>query len=85
MTAVASEVQRECTPAEGAVWRDRFTTGYVHGRRDVLSRRLRGDALCVIPADVPGETGARYVARNLDAAYRIGYTRAFYFYRDTSR
>ena len=75
-------VQREATPEQGALWQARYTTGYRHGRGDMLNGRdLRADCvLAEIPGELPGETGARYVARHVDDAYRIGYTRACCWY-----
>ena len=74
-------VSREATPEESALWQARYTTGYQHGRGDTLNGDVRADVvLAVIPAEVPGETGSRYVARHLDDAYRIGYTRAWQWY-----
>ena len=85
MTALTAEreclVTREATAEESALWQSRYTTGYAHGRSDALCGRVRADAvLAVIPAELPGETGSRYVARHLDLAYRIGYTRAVAWY-----
>jgi len=74
-------VQRECTEAEGALWQERFTAGYSHGRQDAKWNQVRADVLCDVPAELPGETGARYVARHVDLAYRIGYTGAVRYAR----
>lgn len=81
MTATAaSAVQRECTADEGSQWKERYTTGYQHGRSDMLNGSVRERVLLSPPAEVPGETGAQYVARHADLAYRIGYTRACQWY-----
>ena len=70
------ERQRECTAAEGKLWRERYTAGYSHGRADARWNQVRQAVVVVVPAELPFETGAQYVARHLDLAYRIGYTAA---------
>ena len=83
MTAATETVvmQRECTPDEGVRWQERFTAGYSHGRQDARWSQVRPDVvLAEIPAELPFETGAQYVARYCDLAYRIGYTGAVRWY-----
>ena len=81
MTTVTLERQRECTEAEGELWRERYTAGYSHGRADARWNQVRDDVLVDVPAELPFETGAQYVARHVDLAYRIGYTGAVRFAR----
>ena len=82
MTTVTADQARECTAEEGKRWQERYTTGYVHGKSDTLNPHavIRADLLIDVPAEIPGECGARYVARHLELAYAIGYTRAVAWY-----
>jgi hypothetical protein len=72
----AMTVERECTPEESQLWRDRYSDGYQAGRGDVKWNSVRGDLIVDIPPEVPGECGARYVARHVGIAWEIGYTSA---------
>jgi len=73
--------QREATADESAQWQRQYTAGYEHGRSDArFQPGPRDGALIDIPAEVPGETGAQYVARHLPVAWRVGYARAWEFY-----
>jgi hypothetical protein len=71
----------ECTQVQGDLWRERYTAGYAYGRSDARCEREPRDGamLADIPAELPSETGAAYVLRNLDFAFRVGYTRAYRF------
>jgi hypothetical protein len=73
-------VQRECTADEGAAWQRLFGDGYATGRGD--ARRGHGNRFPVIdvPAELPGENGARYVARHVGIAWEIGYANAWAWY-----
>jgi len=76
-------VQRECTAEEGELWTARYTEGYRCGRSDMRSStgHLRWpERVISIPADVPGESGAQYVARHFGIAWQIGYSRAYLYY-----
>lgn len=78
------ELAPECTAEQGADWSARFGAGYAAGRSDARFRQMqapREGALIAIPADLPGETGAQYVTRHLELAWRIGYTRAWDYER----
>jgi hypothetical protein len=77
------EIQRECTPQEGQTWHDRYSVGYRLGRDDLIIRRtVRESWLIEIPAELPGENGAQYVARHVEIARQIGYTGAVKWYLD---
>jgi len=71
--------QRECTPDEGSLWRERYTDGYSTGRGDGRANRAPRMELVTIPAEVPGENGSQYVARHVGIAREIGYTRGYRF------
>jgi hypothetical protein len=71
-----TEPQRECTPEESQLWRERYSDGYKAGRGDVQWNSVRGDLVIDIPAELPGECGAQYVARHVGIAWQIGYTSA---------
>ena len=73
--------EREATEAEAEEWRAEFTDGYRAGRGDAIAGRGPRDGwlLASVPAELPFETGAQYVARCLPDARRIGYTRAWRF------
>lgn len=79
MTAQQLE-QLECTADQAAAWQQQYHRGYVHGKSDARTGIAYADALLAeIPPVDPYETGAAYVARNLELAYRIAYTRAVRF------
>jgi len=74
---------RECTAEEGQQWQRDHSGGYAAGRGDGRQDRAPRTGLIGIPADVPGETGASYVARHLGIAWQIGYSAAYRFERDS--
>ena len=76
MTA-ASVVQRECTPAEGKCWQEQRCEGYRVARGDILWDQEPRIPLVGEPAEVPGETGAQYVARHVGQAWELGYAAAW--------
>lgn len=71
------EVQRECTPDEGALWSAQYSEGYRVGRGDIAWNAGPRVELVAIPAELPYETGAQYVARHVGQAWAIGYARAW--------
>lgn len=75
--------QAECTEEQGATWRERHSDGYQAGRGD--ARRGHGNRfeLIEVPAELPGENGAQYVARHVGIAWSIGYAEAWAY--ETSR
>ena len=82
MQTSMTDHQREATAGESAQWQERYGDGYQAGRGDARwNRGPRDGALTEIPAELPGETGAQYVARHVALAWRIGYTRAWDFAR----
>ena len=66
----------EMSLEEAAQWTAQYNAGYRDGRAHAISDRVRADWLVTIPADLPYETGAAWVKRNLPLAWRIAYTRA---------
>lgn len=66
----------EATPEQAARWKRQHSDGYRAGRGDARARSQRM-ALVDVPAELPGETGAQYVARCLPDAWAIGYTRGY--------
>src|SRR5262249_39048894 len=79
--AVLEPVQRECTEEEGNRWQAEHKRGYEQGRSDSRWSQVRPDlVLAEIPPELPYETGAQYVARYVDLAYRVGYTGAVRWY-----
>lgn len=81
---VTETVARECSAEESELWRAEYTEGYRVGRGDAHAlpypRVREGWLLPSIPAELPGETGAQYVARNVSQARQVGYTRAWLYY-----
>ena len=75
MTTVT--MQRECTEDEAQLWHRRYTDGYQAGRGDGRWNRVPRIPLIEIPAEVPCESGAAYVARHVGIAWEIGYARAY--------
>lgn len=73
---------RECTPEEAERWRRDYSDGYAAGRGDGRCGRAPRIGLVEIPSDLPGETGAAWVARNLAGAWAIGYSGAYRWERD---
>ena len=73
----AAEVQRECTPAEGEQWSAQYSEGYRVARGDIRWNAGPRVELVPIPAELPFETGAQYVARHVGQAWQIGYARAW--------
>lgn len=71
--------QRECTPAESEQWTAQHGEGYRAGAGDARADRAPRIQLVPIPADVPGETGSRYVARHVGRAYAIGYSSGYMY------
>jgi hypothetical protein len=69
----------ECTPQEGERWREQYSDGYSTGRGDVRWGAPPRIQLITVPGEMPGETGAEYVARHVGRAWEIGYTRAYQF------
>ena len=67
------------TPA--TAWREQYSDGYRTGRGDAQCGQQRMP-LVAIPAELPGETGAQYITRNLQSARAIGYTRGYLWVRD---
>jgi hypothetical protein len=72
-------VQRECSAEEGQRWQSRFGEGYRAGRDDVRWNAGPRIPLIEVPEEHPGECGAQYVARYVDLAWEIGYTRAYVY------
>lgn len=73
------ERQRECTAEEGARWQEQHSEGYRVGRGDARCGRPERIDLIAIPPELPGECGAQYVARYVDIAWQIAYTRGYCF------
>ena len=71
------EVQRECTPEEGERWSSQYGEGYRVARGDIQWNQPPRVDLVVIPAELPFECGAQYVARHVGQAWLIGYARAW--------
>ena len=69
--------QADCTPEQGEQWQARYGDGYAAGRGDARWGRQPRIALIEIPAEIPGETGSQYVARHVEQAWEIGYSRAW--------
>lgn len=77
MTSTMQAGRVECTPEQGQLWQAQYGDGYSAGRGDGKGCGSRDGALIDIPAELPGENGAEYVARHAELAWRIGYTRAW--------
>jgi hypothetical protein len=73
---------RECTPEEGQRWQRDHSDGYATGRADGYWHRAPRIELIKIPPDIPGETGAAYVARHVGIAWQIGYSAAYRYARE---
>lgn len=71
--------RNECTAEQGTQWQERYGAGYRAARSDVLWNADPRIALVVIPPELPGETGATYVARHVGQAWAIGYTAGYRF------
>ncbi len=69
----------ECTPEQNERWRTQYSEGYRVGRGDVQWNAEPRIPLVSIPAEMPGETGAEYVAKHAGLAWQIGYARAYRF------
>jgi hypothetical protein len=67
----------ECTAEQGAQWQEGYSAGYRASRSDVQWNAEPRIALVEIPPELPGETGAEYVARHAGQAWAIGYTAGY--------
>jgi hypothetical protein len=76
MTTVTAE-PGPCTQEQAAQWSDQFGEGYRVGRGDARWNAAPRIPLIEVPAEIPGETGSRYVTRYVHLAFAIGYTRAY--------
>lgn len=77
MDAQTIERQRECTPEEGQHWQQQRSDGYAAARGDILWNQGPRIPLVDEPGEVPGETGAQYVARHVGQAWELGYSAAW--------
>lgn len=73
---------RECTAGEARRWTHDHSDGQAAGRGDGRWNRAPRVPLIDIPADIPGETGAAYVARHVGIAWQIGYSAAYRYARE---
>ena len=73
---------RQCTPEEARQWTRDHSDGYAAGRGDGRWGRAPRVPLIDVPPDIPGETGAAYVARHLSNAWQIGYSGAYRYARE---
>ncbi len=71
------EVQRECTPEEGKRWQEQRSEGYRVALGDIKWNAEPRIPLVDEPREVPGETGAQYVARHVSQAWELGYSAAW--------
>lgn len=69
----------ECTAEQGQQWRDQYTDGYRAGRGDARGNAAPRVPLISVPPEIPGETGAEYVARYVEQAWPIGYASGYRF------
>jgi hypothetical protein len=68
----------ECTAEQAQQWERRFSDGYRAARGDIGGNAgPRIELAPGVPADVPGENGAEYVARHVGRAWEIGYVSAW--------
>lgn len=79
MATATVTAPRMCTPEEGQRWQHDYSEGYRVGRGDARWNAAPRIGLIEIPAELPGEYGAQYVARCVGIAWQIGYTRAYRF------
>jgi hypothetical protein len=83
MAIAVAERQAECTPEQGDLWSERYQDGYQAGRGDARFGRDPRMEVVTVPAEVPFENGAQYVARHVEQAWAIGYASAWRY--ETSR
>jgi hypothetical protein len=79
VTTTVTTARNECTAEQGAEWQAKYSDGYRAARSDVLWNADPRIALVTIPPEMPGETGAEYVARHVGQAWEIGYTAGYRF------
>lgn len=77
ITCAVCAPHRECTPGEGQRWQAQHGDGYRVGAGDARADRAPRIQLIPVPAEIPGETGSRYVARHVAQAWPIGYTTGY--------